>query len=606
MKRYWLRIALGILAWLRRALCLCGSMLASTSTAAESASAVHMFGYGPGRNMVNLTEKNVPTEWDVAGQDQHQMGRQGRLAGLRPDRRRRQGLRRHQQQYPRNPRDTRKRKDGKTEPIDKSVLLCFDAATGKFLWQHVNDKLPSGQVHDWPEEGICSSPAVEGNRLYYVSNRCEVVCLDTNGFADGNQGVHDEKYKEPTDADVIWRLDMMKELNVFPHNLAACSPLLVGDTLYVVTANGVDENHENIPSPRRPELHRRRQAHRQGEVEEQRPGPEHHARPVVEPGLRRRQRQAAGHLPRRRRLAPRVRPGHRQGHLGVRRQPEEGAEVRTRRQGRPQRLPGHAGRRTTNKLYIGTGQDPEHVDGVGHLWCIDLTKTGDISPELVDQGRPGGPDQAGDEAEPEQRRRSGTSAARSRTRPRPAAISSSAGRSAPVPSTTACATPCDLVGYLLLPGREDGREALGPRPEDRNLGLAVLGGRQSLHGHGRRRHVDLQARPAEGGADEGGRGQGGEVHAGGGGRGAVRVDGGVPVRDRGEVTARGAVGRGERLPRAWPSRPPHLRDRFDSASAPKGRHNLAQGGRPGLSYAAPSALRQTRRVILIARRPMSS
>src|SRR5205085_2248246 len=41
-----------------------------------------------------------------------------------------------------------------------------------------------------------------------------------------------------------------------------------------------------------------------------------------------------------------------------------------------------------DRLYIGTGQDPEHVDGVGHLWCIDLTKTGDISPDLVTKDDP--------------------------------------------------------------------------------------------------------------------------------------------------------------------------------------------------------------------------
>src|SRR5262249_20348003 len=28
-----------------------------------------------------------------------------------------------------------------------------------------------------------------------------------------------------------------------------------------------------------------------------------------------------------------------------------------------------------NKLYVGVGQDPEHKTGVGHLWCIDITKT---------------------------------------------------------------------------------------------------------------------------------------------------------------------------------------------------------------------------------------
>ena len=83
---------------------------------------------------------------------------------------------------PRNERDTLLRKDGKRVYVDKGVLMAFDEATGRFLWQHVNDKLPSGQVHDWPDEGVCSTPAVEGNRVYYVSNRCEVVCLDSNGL----------------------------------------------------------------------------------------------------------------------------------------------------------------------------------------------------------------------------------------------------------------------------------------------------------------------------------------------------------------------------------------------------------------------------------------
>jgi hypothetical protein len=31
----------------------------------------------------------------------------------------------------------------------------------------------------------CSTPAVDGDRLWYVTNRGEVVCLDTAGFADG-------------------------------------------------------------------------------------------------------------------------------------------------------------------------------------------------------------------------------------------------------------------------------------------------------------------------------------------------------------------------------------------------------------------------------------
>src|SRR5262249_25217113 len=136
---------------------------------------------------------------------------------------------------------------------DKGILMCFREADGHFLWQAIHDKLPAGRVNDWPKEGICSSPVVEGNRLYYVSNRCELICADTEGFLDGkNDGVQDEQYKDKTDADIIWRLDMIKELNVFPHNLSTCSPLLVGDTIFLVTSNGVDEKHIDVPAPKAP------------------------------------------------------------------------------------------------------------------------------------------------------------------------------------------------------------------------------------------------------------------------------------------------------------------------------------------------------------------
>ena len=62
---------------------------------------------------------------------------------------------------------------------DKGVLMCFRESDGAFLWQAVTDKLEAGGDADWPEEGVCSSPAVEGQRLYYVSNRGELICLDT-------------------------------------------------------------------------------------------------------------------------------------------------------------------------------------------------------------------------------------------------------------------------------------------------------------------------------------------------------------------------------------------------------------------------------------------
>jgi outer membrane protein assembly factor BamB len=36
-----------------------------------------------------------------------------------------------------------------------------------------------------------------------------------------------------------------------------------------------------------------------------------------------------------------------------------------------------------NKVYIAVGEDPEHGEGTGHMWCVDPTKHGDVSPELV-------------------------------------------------------------------------------------------------------------------------------------------------------------------------------------------------------------------------------
>ena len=78
-------------------------------------------------------------------------------------------------------------------PVDLGVLMCFDQPTGKFLYQTIFPKLAAGRVNDWPREGFCSTPTVEGDRMYYTSNRCEIVCakIDTGEF--------------------IWKLDMIRD-----------------------------------------------------------------------------------------------------------------------------------------------------------------------------------------------------------------------------------------------------------------------------------------------------------------------------------------------------------------------------------------------------------
>src|SRR3569832_1709468 len=52
--------------------------------------------------------------------------------------------------------------------IDLGVLACFDSKNGEFLWQHSNEKLITGRVHDWPLQGVCGAPYVDGKRLWYV------------------------------------------------------------------------------------------------------------------------------------------------------------------------------------------------------------------------------------------------------------------------------------------------------------------------------------------------------------------------------------------------------------------------------------------------------
>src|SRR5438874_1948135 len=56
----------------------------------------------------------------------------------------------------------------------------------------------------------------------------------------------------PKDAAIIWRLDMLDELGVFPHNMSNSSALIVDDLVYVCTSNGQDWTHVNVPSPNCP------------------------------------------------------------------------------------------------------------------------------------------------------------------------------------------------------------------------------------------------------------------------------------------------------------------------------------------------------------------
>ncbi len=265
---------------------------------------------------------------------------------------------------------------------DRGVVMCFRESDGEFLWQMTHAKLASGRVNDWPEQGVCSSPAVVGNHVYYVSNRAEVIALDAEGFRDGeNDGpFKDEEATSEIDGDIIWKLDMYDELGVFPHNMAATSPLVVGDILFVNTSNGVDESHINIPSPRSPSflaLNRHT-----GEIlwEDASPSDKILHGQWASPGY--------GVIDGKEQI---VFAG---GDGWLRSFEAKSGELIWEFDCNPKDSEWKQGRGDRNniiatpvifdnKVFVSVGQDPEHGEGVGHLWAIDATKTGDVTESAV-------------------------------------------------------------------------------------------------------------------------------------------------------------------------------------------------------------------------------
>ena len=138
---------------------------------------------------------------------------------------------------------------------DRGVLLCLNESDGSLCWQLVVPRIEGDNHNDWPMVGICSPPTVEGNRVYLLTNRSEVLCLDLNGQADGNDGDFQGEawYMAPNgelpyevtlkDADIIWSYDLRLQLGVSPHDSPHASILLDGDFLYLNTCSGVDYRH---------------------------------------------------------------------------------------------------------------------------------------------------------------------------------------------------------------------------------------------------------------------------------------------------------------------------------------------------------------------------
>ncbi|MFN7962885.1 MAG: PQQ-binding-like beta-propeller repeat protein [Thermoanaerobaculia bacterium] len=127
---------------------------------------------------------------------------------------------------------------------DRGVVMAFAAGDGALLWQSVHEKLEVGRNQDWPQQGVCSTPAVSGPALYYLSNRGELVALASDPPRSGSGG-------GPSRSDRLWGLDLRGQLGVVAHFMTASSPLLVGERIFAVTGNSIDD-HGKVAAPKAP------------------------------------------------------------------------------------------------------------------------------------------------------------------------------------------------------------------------------------------------------------------------------------------------------------------------------------------------------------------
>jgi outer membrane protein assembly factor BamB len=330
-----------------------------------------MFGGTPARNMVNLRDKEVPTKWAVEGGKLENvkwvadLGTRGYGGPVVAGGRIFMGT---NNEKPRDPKVSGPR----------AVVMCFDAASGKFLWQAVHDMPPVDVAREALKDGMCSTPTVEGDRLYYVTPACVAVCAEA---ATGK---------------TLWQLDMMKDLKVYPSYLGNCAPLIVGDLVFLVTGNGAN-GEGKVVEPDAPSfvaLHKndgklawKSSLPSAKIVDGQWSNPTYAEvqgkGQVIFPG-------GDGWLYS---LAPA------DGKLiwKFNCNPPGDAKV----VGRPQGFLNYLIATPVvhdNKVYVGVGFAPEtgKETKYGHFWCVDITKTGDVSPrgDNLDPAAPANKDSA--------------------------------------------------------------------------------------------------------------------------------------------------------------------------------------------------------------------
>ena len=297
--------------------------------------------------------------------------------------------------------------------IDRACLQCFDERTGEFLWQYSSPRMEQGRRHDWPAIGICSTPVIEGDRVWFATNRCEIVCLDLNGHRD-NEGDGEPEASAPEEAgaantltpspspggrgepemqraDVVWKYDMFNTLGVRPLNATCVTPTIAGDLLLLNSGNDVDESYQTVPAPEAPAFLAFHKTTGQLIWSDKTPNPNilgngcSMGAPAVAKIDGVWQAIFAGYdgwL-----YAFDLESIQRSETLLLWKFDLNPKESQYRLSG-PRNEFSYRGLPSTpvvvgNHVYAAVGHNPERGEGLGRLWCIDATQRGDLSSDLV-------------------------------------------------------------------------------------------------------------------------------------------------------------------------------------------------------------------------------
>jgi len=182
-----------------------------------------MLGGRPDRNQVS-SEQGLPTEWNADAKQPRKnikwIARLGRVTFSAPviaDGRVFIGT------------DS----DSSEASSQRGVFKCFAEADGRLLWSAAHEKLPNTGEDDGTI-GVCSTACVAGDRVFYVSNRGELVCRAVD---DGRE---------------LWSRDMRVSLGVTPNQASSSSPLVADGRVFVVTGQAAGYKTGKVKNPSAP------------------------------------------------------------------------------------------------------------------------------------------------------------------------------------------------------------------------------------------------------------------------------------------------------------------------------------------------------------------